>query len=121
MRPEDDCHEYCSRIQYSGVNPRKTRTRAEQVRQDTPYRRMLPGTTERNPASSLKSLMAKRRQAPTTMERRQPGNKDRSNQADRGNTPRQARERRSGEGSDSALAKWKSIERDREKSRPRER
>ena len=52
------------------------------------------------------------------MDRKQPVSKDRSNQADRGNTDRYARERRSGEGSDSALANWKSIERDREKSRP---
>jgi hypothetical protein len=52
------------------------------------------------------------------MDRKPPVSKDRSNQADRGNTDRYARERRSGEGSDSALANWKSIERDREKSRP---
>jgi hypothetical protein len=54
------------------------------------------------------------------MDRKQPANKDRSNLADRSNTDRQARERRSGEGADSALASLKSIERDRQKTQPPE-
>jgi hypothetical protein len=57
--------------------------------------------------------MGKRRQTPTTTDRKPPADKDRSNQADR-----DPRKRRSGEGADSALANWKSIERDRERSRP---
>jgi hypothetical protein len=51
------------------------------------------------------------------MDRRQPANKDRSNLADRSTTDRHARERRSGEGADSALANLKSIEREREQSK----
>lgn len=54
------------------------------------------------------------------MDRKQPTNKDRSNLADRSNTDRHARERRSGEGADSALANLKSIEREREQSKPPE-
>jgi len=53
--------------------------------------------------------------------RKQPP-KERSNNADRAPAQRQAergaRERRSGEGSASALAKLKSIERDRQKNTP---
>jgi hypothetical protein len=52
------------------------------------------------------------------MERKQPHNKDRSNDADRSGSDRQLRERRSGEGSESALANLKHIERDRNRSRP---
>jgi hypothetical protein len=52
------------------------------------------------------------------MDRKQPANKDRSNEADATGTDRRARERRSGEGSESALANLKNIERDRRRSRP---
>jgi len=52
------------------------------------------------------------------MDRKQPANKDRSNTADRSGTDRWGRERRTGEGSESALAKLKNIERDRQRSRP---
>lgn len=54
------------------------------------------------------------------MDRKQPTNKDRSNDADRAGTDRHARERRTGEGSESALATLKTIERDRARSRPAE-
>lgn len=50
--------------------------------------------------------------------KQQPSNKNRSNDADRTGTDRRAREGRSGEGSESALATLKSIERDRKRSRP---
>jgi hypothetical protein len=52
------------------------------------------------------------------MDRKQPSNKDRSNDADRTGTDRRARERRSGEGSESALASLKHIERDRRRTQP---
>lgn len=52
------------------------------------------------------------------MDNKAPLNKDRTNLADRGGTDRHARERRSGEGSESALANLKSIERDRQISKP---
>jgi hypothetical protein len=52
------------------------------------------------------------------MDRKQPTNKDRSNDADRTGSDRRGRERRTGEGSDSALANLKNIERDRQRSRP---
>ena len=52
------------------------------------------------------------------MDRKQPTNKDRSNEADHTGTDRRARERRSGEGADSALATLKTIELDRAQSRP---
>jgi hypothetical protein len=52
------------------------------------------------------------------MDRRQPTNKDRSNDADQSGADRHARERRSGEGSQSALASLKNIERDRRRSSP---
>lgn len=52
------------------------------------------------------------------MDRKQPTNKDRSNDADRTGTDRRGRERRSGEGSDSALATLRHLERDRARSRP---
>jgi hypothetical protein len=52
------------------------------------------------------------------MDRKQPANKDRSNDADDSGSDRRARERRSGEGSESALANLKNIERDRKRSRP---
>jgi hypothetical protein len=48
------------------------------------------------------------------MDGSQPANKDRSNNADRSGTDR----RRTGEGSASALANLKNIERDRQRSRP---
>jgi hypothetical protein len=54
------------------------------------------------------------------MDRKQPNNKERSNDADRTGTDRRARDRRSGEGSDSALARMKNIEKDRQRSRPLE-
>lgn len=63
--------------------------------------------------------MARKRQANSPMDRKQPpSNKERSNDADRSGTDRRAREGRSGEGSESALATLKSIERDRKRSRP---
>ncbi len=52
------------------------------------------------------------------MDRKQPNNKDRSNDADRSGSDRHSRERRSGEGSESALANLKHIEQDRNRSRP---
>ncbi len=58
--------------------------------------------------------------SPKQMDRKQPTNKDRSNDADRSGTDRRARERRTGEGSESALATLKHIERDRARSRPAE-
>lgn len=54
------------------------------------------------------------------MDRKQPTNKERSNDADRTGTDRRSRERRSGEGADSALATLKNIEQDRQRSRPLE-
>jgi hypothetical protein len=52
-------------------------------------------------------------------DRKQPAAKERSNVADRGSsTDRRERERRSGEGAQSALANLRNIERDRQKSRP---
>ena len=54
----------------------------------------------------------------SNMDRPQPTNKERSNDADRTGTDRRARDGRSGEGSESALANLKSIERDRKRSRP---
>lgn len=54
------------------------------------------------------------------MDRKQPANKDRSNEADRGASDRRARAARSGEGSESALATLKNIERDRERSKPKD-
>ena len=53
-----------------------------------------------------------------TTDRKQRPNKERSNQADSNEPERRTRERRSGEGSDSALANWKSIERDRKRLKP---
>jgi hypothetical protein len=52
------------------------------------------------------------------MDRKQPSNKNRSNDADRSGADRRRSERRTGEGSESALATLKSIQRDREKIRP---
>jgi hypothetical protein len=52
------------------------------------------------------------------MDRQQPSKKDRSNDADRSSTDRRGRDRRTGEGSDSALATLKNIERDRQRSKP---
>lgn len=52
------------------------------------------------------------------MDRKQPSNKNRSNDADRSGADRQRSERRTGEGSESALATLKSIQRDRERTRP---
>lgn len=51
------------------------------------------------------------------MDRRQPANKERSNDADRSGTDRRLRERRSGEGSASALANLRKIEKDRLRTR----
>ena len=50
-------------------------------------------------------------------DRKQPTGKERSNDADRSGSERRVREQRTGEGSDSALAKLKHIERDRQRSR----
>lgn len=61
--------------------------------------------------------MTRKRQTPA-MDRKQPSNKDRTNEADRSGSDRRARQGRSGEGSDSALATLKSIERDRKRSKP---
>jgi hypothetical protein len=55
---------------------------------------------------------------PFNMDRKQPANKNRSNDADDSGNDRRARERRSGEGSESALATLKNIERDRRRSKP---
>lgn len=54
------------------------------------------------------------------MDRKQPTNKERSNDADRTGSDRRLRDRRSGEGADSALATLKSIEQDRQRAKPRE-
>jgi hypothetical protein len=62
--------------------------------------------------------MAKKPAPTSKMDRPQPSNKDRSNDADRSGTDRRARERRTGEGSDSALATLKNIERDRQRNQP---
>lgn len=53
------------------------------------------------------------------MDRKQPTSNERSNDADRNGSERRGRTRgRSGEGSESALATLKHIERDRARSRP---
>lgn len=52
------------------------------------------------------------------MDRKQPAHKDRSNEADRSGTDGRAKQGRSGEGSQSALATLKNIERDRKRSKP---
>ena len=62
--------------------------------------------------------MTRKRQANPTMDRKQPSNKERSNESDRTGNDRRRWERRSGEGSESALATLKNIERDRERNRP---
>jgi hypothetical protein len=64
--------------------------------------------------------MAKKRMpTPSSkMDRQQPTTKDRSNDADRSGTDRRGREHRTGEGSDSALATLRNIERDRQRSKP---
>ena len=62
--------------------------------------------------------MAKKPLSIRKMDRKQPTNKDRSNDADRSGTDRRARDRRTGEGSESALARLKNIERDRQRSQP---
>ena len=62
--------------------------------------------------------MTRKRQPKPTTDRKQPSNKERSNQADRTGADRRRWEHRSGEGSESALANLKNIERDREKTRP---
>ena len=62
--------------------------------------------------------MAKKPHAILKMDRKQPTNKDRSNDADRTGADRRARDHRSGEGAESALAIWRNIERDRERARP---
>jgi hypothetical protein len=55
---------------------------------------------------------------PTPTSKMDPSNKDRSNDADQGGTDKRARDRRTGEGSESALATLKNIERDRQRSKP---
>jgi hypothetical protein len=62
--------------------------------------------------------MAKKPTPISKMDRKQPSNKERSNDADQSGPDRRARERRSGEGSESALATLKNIERDRQRSKP---
>jgi hypothetical protein len=62
--------------------------------------------------------MAKKPLPIRKMDRKQPTNKDRSNDADRSGTDRRARDYRTGEGSGSALARLKNIERDRRRSQP---
>jgi hypothetical protein len=62
--------------------------------------------------------MTRKRQTLSPMDRKQPSHKDRSNEADRSGTNRRDREGRSGEGSESALATLKNIERDRKRSKP---
>ena len=60
-----------------------------------------------------------RKPPPTARTERQPiGNKDRPNQADRLGTERRGGARRSGEGSESALASLRTMERDLAKSKP---
>lgn len=85
------------------------------------YRGRLPRPTSLTVRQVLDRRMARKRQADTQMDRKQqPANKDRSNNADRSGTDRRARDGRTGEGSESALATLKSIERDRKRSRPAE-
>jgi hypothetical protein len=62
--------------------------------------------------------MAKKYSPMPKMDRKQPTNKDRSNDADRSTTDRRAREQRTGEGAESALATLKNIERDRRRTQP---
>jgi hypothetical protein len=62
--------------------------------------------------------MAKKPPPISKMDRKQASNKDRSNDADQSGTDRRARERRTGEGSESALATLKNIERDRQRNKP---
>jgi hypothetical protein len=62
--------------------------------------------------------MAKKPTLISKMDRKQPSNKDRSNDADQSGSDRRARERRTGEGSESALATLKNIERDRQRTKP---
>jgi len=64
--------------------------------------------------------MSTRRQPPAPVDRKPPSNADRPNQVDLGDSDRNVRKRRSGEGSDSALASWKSIERERKRVKPRD-
>jgi hypothetical protein len=62
--------------------------------------------------------MAGKSSPSSKMDRKQSTHKERSNDADRSGTDRRPRERRTGEGSDSALATLKNIERDRQRTRP---
>jgi hypothetical protein len=62
--------------------------------------------------------MAKKPSQSARMDRKKPTDKDRSNDADRSGTDRRGRDHRTGEGSESALANLKNIERDRQRSRP---
>jgi hypothetical protein len=62
--------------------------------------------------------MARKPSPSSRLDRKQPTYKERSNDADRSGTERSAREQRTGEGSDSALATLKHIERDRRRSWP---
>jgi hypothetical protein len=83
---------------------------------------LLPGESAKTykavVAQALDWRMTRKRQTLPVMDRKQPSNKDRSNDADRSGTNRRAQEGRSGEGSESALATLKSIERDRKRSKP---
>ena len=62
--------------------------------------------------------MAKKPSPLSKMDRKPPTDNNRSNNADQGGGERRGRERRTGEGSDSALANLKNIERDRQRSKP---
>lgn len=83
---------------------------------------LLPGESVKTykavVAQALDWRMPRKRQTLPAMDRKQPSNKDRTNDADRSGSDRRAREGRSGEGSESALATLKSIERDRKRSKP---
>jgi hypothetical protein len=85
-------------------------------------RNLLPGESVKTykpiAAQALDWRMTRKRQTLSAMDRKQPSNKDRANDADRSGSDRRAREGRSGEGSESALATLKSIERDRKRSKP---
>jgi len=83
---------------------------------------LLPGESAKTykaiAAQALDWRMTRKRETPSPMDRKQPSHKERSNDADRSGSDRRAREGRSGEGSESALATLKNIERDRKRSKP---
>jgi hypothetical protein len=83
---------------------------------------LLPGESAKTykavAAQPIDWRMTRKRQTHSAMDRKQPSSKDRANEADRSNSDRRAREGRSGEGSESALATLKSIERDRKRTKP---